>query len=97
MYRPYAATFEIIHSFFRGELNTHPYGTREIYRLIMGVSKYVDGQNEMAFRSYRLRELVRELRGLANDVYSQAIYNMGMYRRLPGNGPWARRQRSLTG
>jgi hypothetical protein len=98
-YRLYAHTFEAIHAFFRGTSRTQRASTREFQemaRLIRGVAKYIDGQNEMEYRMYRLKQLVHELVELADDVYREAIHDIRMYERLPGTGgPLARRSRML--
>ena len=69
MYQLYANTFETIHDFFRGEQRT---STQEIAQMIRGVAKYVDGQNLMEYRMYRLQELVYELHALAVRVRNLA-------------------------
>lgn len=74
MYRIYAHAFETIHDFFRGaEQHT---STQEISRMIRGVAKYVDGQNLMEYRMYRLQELVYELHALAARVRDLAECEM---------------------
>lgn len=74
MYRIYAHAFETIHDFFRGaEQQT---STQEISRMIRGVAKYVDGQNLMEYRMYRLQELVYELHALAARVRDLAECEM---------------------
>lgn len=76
MYLLYANAFETIHDFFRGEQRT---STQEVARMIRGVAKYVDGQNLMEYRMYRLQELVYELHALAVRVRNLAESEM-----LPG-------------
>lgn len=90
MYRLHGDTFETIHDFFRGVSTASP---REIARLIRGVAMYVNGMNEMRYRMYLLKELVRALLELAEEIYHG---DMRMYARLPGGGGLYRRDRYLT-
>lgn len=92
VYRIHGDTFETIHDFFRGSSRS---SAREIGRLIRAVAKYIDGLNDMKWRSVRLKELVAELVDLSQEVLGEAIYDSRMYARLPQGGLY-RRTRFIT-
>ncbi|CZT18050.1 uncharacterized protein RCC_03888 [Ramularia collo-cygni] len=91
MYRDYGEAFDHIHDFFRGV----PMSAYSVAQTIRGVVKYIDGANELHYRSPRLKALTTELLLLAELVRCGDFQRS--YSRLPGGGPYYRNDRLLLG